>query len=82
MTVVEDTGDVKVCEMMPTSLGNLRENDYDIKKIVTSHRAKLEKNKIKAHKCNCTWECAIRTGIIYNPREYPGLLKYIIKRKS
>lgn len=82
MTVIEDDGNIKVCEMLPTSLGNLKDNDYDIKKIVTSDLANKEYKKIKQHKCNCTWECAIRTGIIYNPREYPSLLKYIFTKKS
>ncbi len=82
LTVIEDTGDVKVCEMLPTYLGNLRENNYDIKKIVTSKLADSECEKIKKHECNCTWECAIRTGIIYNPKEYPALLKCALAKKD
>ena len=79
MIVLEDTGEVKICEMLPTSLGNLRNNDYDIKKIVLSDFAQSEYKKIKNHNCNCTWECAIRTGVIYNPKEYFSILRYAFK---
>ncbi len=80
MIVIDDVGEVKICEMLPTSLGNLRNNNYDIKKIVTSELSNSEYDKIKHHKCNCTWECAIRTGIIYNPKEYLSILKYAFKK--
>lgn len=82
MTVIDDTGEVKICEMLPTSLGNLRNFGYDIKKIVTSNFANSEYEKIKKHKCNCTWECAIRTGIIYNPKEYFSIAKYALAKKQ
>jgi len=75
MIVVDDVGEVYICEMRPTSLGNLRDYNYDIKKIVRSKMANDEYKKIKDHQCNCTWECAIRTGIIFNPKEYLSLLR-------
>ncbi|MFA4871755.1 MAG: radical SAM protein [Patescibacteria group bacterium] len=81
MIVVEDDANVRICEMLPTSLGNLRDFDYDIKKMITTDKAKEEIKKIKNHECNCTWECAIRTGIIYNPREIFPLLKWILSKK-
>ena len=79
MIVLEDTGAVKVCEMMDQYLGNLRDFDYDINKVVTSKLAETEYQKIQNHECNCTWECAIRTGVIYNPREYGSILKHALK---
>lgn len=82
MIVIDDIGEVKICEMLPTSLGNLRNAEYDIKKIVSSDFANSEYKKIKKRKCNCTWECAVRTGIIYNPREYFSILKYAFRRKA
>ena len=29
--------------------------------------------------CNCTWECAVRTGILYNPIEYPKMAAYALR---
>lgn len=80
MIVIDDIGEVKICEMLPTSLGNLRDYDYNIKNILTTDFANAEYEKIKNHKCNCTWECAIRTGIIYNPKEYLSIFKYVFKK--
>ena len=78
MIVLEDTGAVKVCEMMDQYLGNLRDFDYDINKVVTSKLAETEYKKIQHHEGNCTWECAIRTGVIYNPKEYGSILKHAL----
>ncbi|MFH1618284.1 MAG: radical SAM protein [bacterium] len=83
MTVIDDLGEVKVCEMLSVSLGNLRDADYDIKKIATSVFADAEYGKIRRHECNCVWECAVRTGIICNLKEYPAVLMRICgKNKS
>lgn len=80
MIVFDDVGDVKVCEILPGSLGNLRDNNYDIKKIVNSDLAKATYKKVKNNECCCTWECAIRTGVMYNPKEYFSIFKYGLKR--
>ena len=65
--------------MMDKYLGNLRDFDYDINKVVTSKLAETEYQKIQNHECNCTWECAIRTGVLYNPREYASVLRHAMK---
>lgn len=61
MVVVDNMGNVLPCEMIKYSYGNLRDCDYNIRNILPK---KLE--------CSipCTWECAIRTSIIYNPKEW------------
>ena len=74
MIVMENNGRVRVCESQPWSLGNLRNNNYDIKEIINSYSAKATKIYLHNKNCNCTWECAIRTGIIYNPLEWGKLL--------
>jgi MoaA/NifB/PqqE/SkfB family radical SAM enzyme len=80
MVVLEDNGNIKVCEILPTVLGNLRDFDYDIKKVIKTDIAKSAYKKIKNCECNCTWECAIRTGIIYNPLEYFNIFRSISKK--
>jgi MoaA/NifB/PqqE/SkfB family radical SAM enzyme len=64
MVVVDNTGEVLPCEIFNSSVGNLRDCDYDIKNIRTK--------KIICQ-IPCTWECAVRTGIIYNPLEWRHL---------
>lgn len=72
MIVIQSNGDVFPCEYLNRKLGNLKENDYDIRKI-------LRKNKevykfINNKGCSCTWECALFNNIVCNPRMYPLVL--------
>ncbi len=76
--VLEISGEVRLCESMDVSLGNLKDYDYDIKNILALEPTKKHLEDVKNHKCNCTWECAIRTGILYNPLEYPKMAMYAL----
>ncbi len=55
------------------SLGNLRNNDYNLLKILKNSRNFLK--YINKGKCSCTWECAVSCNIICNSAFYPSLLK-------
>jgi len=75
MIVIQSNGDVFPCEHLPKNLGNLRDNNYDIKKILNKESNRNVEKYIKSGKCWCTWECALFTNIIYNPKIYFRLLK-------
>ncbi len=72
--VVTETGEVKPCEVLQASFGNLRDNDFDLKKMLFSAQGELLKTDIRSGNCCCTWECAIMNNIIFNWRTYPRLL--------
>ena len=73
--VIDEVGNVYPCETISENIGNLRECDYDIKKIICSEKryALEEKYKIRSE-CNCNWECAIFSNIIYDFKRMPSLL--------
>ena len=75
LLVVDDVGDVAPCEILKTKFGNLRDYNFDLKKMLNEHASKELVQSIKDNKCNCTWECAIQSSIIFNKKEYPKLLK-------
>lgn len=75
LLVVDDIGDVWPCEILKDKFGNLRDHDFDINRLLEKHEAKKLVKFIKDKKCNCTWECAIQSSLLFNPREYPGLAK-------
>lgn len=56
--VIESNGDVKLCELRET-VGNLRDNQYDLQAILNSLPARRLYNKIVKSKCNCTHTCFI-----------------------
>lgn len=78
MIVIDSFGNVFPCEMLDKKLGNLRDYDYDLKKILILDSTKEVLKYIKDRKCNCTWECAIQDSIVYNFKKYPQILKKVV----
>lgn len=74
MIVIDSFGNVFACEMLPNKLGNLRECDYDLKRILNKKGTKRLLKYIKDKKCNCTWECAIQNSLIFDFKKYPSII--------
>src|SRR5512146_3052732 len=70
-------GDVLACELMGEDkvLGNVRDFDYDFKKIWYSPKADEVRRWISKTKCFCTYECFLTVNILFNPWMYPVILK-------
>jgi len=75
-------GDIYPCEMLDMKMGNLRENDYDFRKIWTSQGAVRVRNFIKETKCFCTEECNINMNILFNLYYLPKLLRNVMRIKG
>lgn len=75
MVIISENGLVKPCEMLDFDFGNLRNYDYDIKKILSTEKAKEILKFIKQKKCFCTFENAIQNSLINNPTQWPLLFK-------
>lgn len=73
--VITETGDIFPCESFSMKLGNIRENEYDIRKVLKSRDAQKVINSIAKKGCFCTHECYMMTNILFNPFMYPALLK-------
>jgi MoaA/NifB/PqqE/SkfB family radical SAM enzyme len=69
-------GDVLPCELHTDMvLGNLKDFNYDFKKIWSSQKADEARRAIKDDKCFCTYECFLTLNILFNKRMYPQILK-------
>ncbi len=77
--VVTETGEVKPCEMLSGSFGNVRDAGYDIGKVLRSRKAKEALRSIQRGECFCTHECYFMTNILFNPRLYPRLVKEYLR---
>lgn len=73
--VITEKGEVKPCEMLPASFGNVRDFNYDIAAMLFSPSGVALKKSIRDARCCCTWECAIMNNIIFNWSAYPRLIK-------
>ena len=77
--IVSETGDVYPCEILDKKIGNLKKEDFDLKKILKSDDSKKLNKWIKDSKCKCTFECAAAASVVWNPSNYPKLIKETAK---
>lgn len=66
MAVIEPNGDVKPCELL-TSIGNLKDFNYNFKQLWRSKKAKRARRWIKKTRCSCTHCVALNASISHNP---------------
>ncbi len=77
ITVIDETGNVKLCELRPEVLGNLRSENYNLISILKKSRKLLR--EINRRKCSCTWECSVSTNIVCTTKFYPRLLAATVR---
>lgn len=71
--VVFENGDVRPCEMLPDSLGNLNDVAWDLERLWGERAARDLRAKIASTRCACTWECAQADNVLFNARAWPEL---------
>jgi len=80
--VLTESGEVYPCEILPQSLGNVRDHDYDIMQVTRTGKAVDILRSISAsnsHCRTCTHECNYITNILFNPAMYPALMKEYLR---
>jgi MoaA/NifB/PqqE/SkfB family radical SAM enzyme len=77
--IMTETGDLYPCELLDMKIGNIREAGYDFKKLWNSPKASEVRKFIRDTKCFCTFEPAITTNILFNPKE---LIKMMFEKSS
>ena len=55
-------------------IGNVRELNYDIVKLLQGRKAQEMRRFISNTKCRCTFECAMYASLAFNPMQYPRIL--------
>jgi len=73
--VLTETGEVYPCESFTMGMGNVRDNNYDLAKILKNDKAQKYLRSIQDKDCYCTHECYFMTNILFNSSMYPALLK-------
>lgn len=77
--VLTETGDLYPCETFSMKIGNVKETEYDIKKLMETERAKELEESIRNRECWCTHECYYMMNVLFNPRMYPALIKEYLR---
>jgi MoaA/NifB/PqqE/SkfB family radical SAM enzyme len=65
--VINHRGEIFFCELKP-KIGNLRNEDYQFKKIWNGMPAKKQRDEIKNHVCDCTHTCFLSNSIDHSPK--------------
>ena len=84
--VIGRKGDVSPCELLDKKyqMGNLKDYDWDIQKLLKSQEAKKVVHWVGEEHCACTWECAIQSSKLFDFRQWPKLaqrgIKIIVKK--
>jgi len=75
--VLTETGNLFPCEDFSEKMkfGNVRDVEYDLKQLLESDQGHKIRRFIDSLGCCCTHECYFMTNILFNPRNYPELLK-------
>jgi hypothetical protein len=87
LVVIDTNGDVLPCEMRDLVrrvtgrdvLGNLREHDYDLGRLLASAGVRAAVDRIRARRCHCTFECAINASVAFSP---PRLAAAVARRSA
>ena len=79
LVIVSETGNVLPCEILEDKIGNIKDFDYNLKKVLKTNESKKINKWIKETKCKCTFECATAASVVWNVNNYPKILKAATK---
>jgi len=72
--VIDENLNIFACEALPIKMGNLKEFNYDFKKLWFSEFAYNVRKYIDSKKCICHNECNIQINSFFNIKELSGVL--------
>jgi hypothetical protein len=66
--------------MLKEKMGNVKDFEYNLRKLWFSELADKVRRSILSKKCFCTYECAMTSNILFNPRYYLKILSGLLAR--
>ncbi len=79
--IVGETGEVRPCEILDTSFGNLRDADYDFMALWKNGLADHHRAWVKDTGCYCTFETCVRTTMSFQPKWYATIASRFAQRR-
>lgn len=74
LIVVSETGEVRPCEVLDRTMGNLRDYDFDLYRLLAEKENEELRRWIVDSKCKCSFECALAANVVWNASAYPELI--------
>ncbi len=79
--IVSEKGEVRPCEILDTSFGNLRDVDFDFENLWASGEAEYHRRWVKETGCFCTFETCVRTTMSFQPRWYGRMAQQFLRER-
>lgn len=79
LMVIDEKGEVFPCEVLGKSFGNLKDCDYDLRKITLTEKYQNIMRQIKDSKCKCSFECALAANVLWGKANYSRLFKAALR---
>lgn len=79
LLIISESGEVYPCEILKRSMGNVRDFNFDIKKLISNSENQKLFKWIKDSKCKCGFECALAANVLWGKSSYFKLLKSAVK---
>jgi MoaA/NifB/PqqE/SkfB family radical SAM enzyme len=73
--VIFNDGEIRACETLPLSFGNIRDYNYDLNTAWNSPAAENARKLIQDKKCICTHECFLSVSMLIQPSCWLALAK-------
>jgi MoaA/NifB/PqqE/SkfB family radical SAM enzyme len=77
--VMYSDGQVRPCELLDDSFGNIRDFDYDLAEMWSSPRGDEIRRKIQTTRCVCTQECFLSISLLIQPQHWPDIVRERIR---
>lgn len=74
IVVMYAEGEVHPCETLGYEIGNIRDYEYDMKRLLQCERAKTIREKIIKEHCFCTHECFTTASIVFSKKQMAKVL--------
>ncbi len=80
IAVIGPYGEVLPCEPLQESVGNLREQGYDLRQVLAGEAmSSFAEKHLGTDKCHCNWGCAIGNALVQDPGFYPGVGRELLR---
>ena len=80
LCIIDSALNVYPCEMIEKTFGNIREFDYDFRKLWFSKNAESLRKGIEDSKCFCTYECGLQISMFFNLKMIFFLVSRMLRR--
>ena len=77
--IIREYGDVFPCELIDRSLGNLRDVDFDWRRLMRGRERRETLRWIRESGCWCTTECNAVTDSVFNPAAWAGIAREFLR---